>query len=203
MTSNTKGFGAVGVLVAVAVIGVLAAGAFFLGKGASVPSLQGERAGVQEFVDGIKPGEAIEINKVVSIPAGSDNFVYTNRSGRAQYVDLLALRTSGTASSTFTLVAGTSTSATAWNGFSVPSNLKSFLSATLATSSTATSTNSIQGNGAPSGSGAGVAYLAAGESLIVGLYQTYGNACTGAVCETATSTNRGFNVSGILRILTP
>lgn len=188
-----------GLVVAAAVIGT----GVFLTSDRSSENVAGQRAGLQEFIDGIRPGEVTIQTKAVSIPLGSDNFVYTNKSGKVQYVDLLALHTSSVASSTQTLTAGTSTSATAWNGFSVPQTLKSFFNITVATSSIATTTNSIQGSGATTGSGAGVAYLGIGESLIVGVYQTFGNKCTGALCETATSTNRGYTVSGFLRILTP
>lgn len=131
-----------------------------------------------------------------------DQGSYHNTSGRDQFVKMLILHTTGTASSTQTLTAGTSTSAT-FNGFSVPSTVKSFLNVTVATSTVATTTNSIQGIGAPSGDGAGVVRLADGDYFNFGLYQTYGTKCTGSVCETATSTNRGFDVRYVLEVLQP
>lgn len=172
---------------------------------ASAPSAGYTQSNLGEFPEGAKLGDAGVRNVAISIPAGSDQFAYHNTSGRTQYVSVPALSTTGTASTTFTVTAGTSTAAT-FNGFTVQSgaqSVKALLNAFIATSSVATTTNSLQGPGAQTGQGAGVIALPDGGYLNVGIYQTYATQCTGSVCETATSTNRGFNVTGFLTVYQP
>lgn len=151
-----------------------------------------------KFPEGAQIGDMGVATKAFTIGAGVDQVSYRNTSGRVQYVDLVVAKTSGTASSTFTITSGTSTAAT-FNGFSVPYTVKTLLNFRMATSSLATTTNSIDGAGSVPGTG-GVATLQDGEYLNVGIYQTFGTKCTGSLCETSTSTNRGFNVSGFIRV---
>lgn len=175
----------------------------FLVPQASPPSAGFTQSNVGEFPEGAKIGDVGVRNVAVSIPAGQSQFAYCNRSGRVQYVPTAVLRTTGTASTTQTLTAGTST-ATTFNSFSVPVNVKSLINLTIATSGIATTTNSMQGAGATVGNGAGVATLADGVCLNVGIYQTYAQSCVGnGLCEPATSTARGFNVLGYIEVVQP
>lgn len=195
MTTSKRNIFALGVVALVVVIG-----AFF-----GLPSLFTSQSAagysqsdVGKFEEGAQLGTTGSRYYSGVIKAGNDQVSYRNTSGKDQYVDLAILRTTGTASTTQTLTAGTSTSAT-FNGFSVPSNIKSLVNAIVATSSVATTTDSVNGYGAAEGT----VRLADGDYLNIGVYQTFGNQCTGAVCETATSTNRGYDVRYVIRVLQP
>lgn len=170
----------------------------------SAPSAGYSQSNPGEFPEGAKLGTTGSrfYSGTLKASQGQGQASYRNTSGKDQYIDLLGLRTTGTASTTQTLTAGTSTSAT-FNSFSVPSTVKKFINVALATTSAATTTNSVQGPGAGTGDGSGLVRLADGEYFNFGLYQTYGTACSGSVCEAATSTNRGFDVRYFFRVLQP
>lgn len=156
---------------------------------------------VGKFPEGVQAGDGVIRIYKGTIGAGVNQVAYRNRSGRTQYADLLALTTSGTASTTQTLTAGTSTSSS-FDSFSVPTSVKSFLNYNIPTSTPAFTVNNLNGNAdVTSGFGSGLIAIPDGAYLHLGFYQSYGNACTGSVCEAATSTNRGFNVDYLLRIL--
>jgi len=175
---------------------------YFAPASSTSTSLGYSQSDIGKFPEGAQIGDIGSRYYALSLPAGVNQGSYRNTSGHVQYVDLAILHTDGVASSTFILTAGTSTAAT-FNSFSVQSNTNSLLKMTLATSSAATTTNSVGGLGERSGSGGGVAVLNDGDYLNYGLYQTYGSPCDGSLCEAATSTNRGFNVTGVLRVLQP
>lgn len=188
-----------GVALAVAVV-VSALFYFTTLPGAEEPRAGLTQSNVGEFPEGVLIGQVAQRYYTVSLPAGIAQASYRNTSGRTQFVDLANLTTNGIASSTQTITVGTSTSAT-FNGYSVPPNVKTLLNCTLATSTPSnTNANSTHGTCAVASTG-GVVRLADGEYLNIGLYQTFGNVCTGALCETSTSTNRGFTVSGFIRVL--
>lgn len=163
-----------------------------------VPGLAGERAGLQEFVDGIKAGSVSSKWVSATLPVGTDQAVlYTNRSGKDVFADLgsVSIITGETASSTFkvAVIATTTTSVGAWQAYSavVEGGRALIQNYRVATSSTATSTSSTLA--VAQGLGNGNVLIPDGSSLIFYMQQGYGNVCTGSVCETATSTNRGFN----------
>lgn len=128
-----------------------------------------------------------------TIGAGSNQASWRNTLGRTVYIDLAYLRTSGTASTTFRFGIATSTAATV-NNYTAPfaSLINNYR---IATSSAATTTSSLaRSMGEP------LIPVASGEYVNIYFQQGYGQTnCTGAVCETATSTNRGFNVDWYLR----
>lgn len=191
----------VGLAVAVSVIAAVGFVSSIYQKAPGDSQVGYQQGNPGEFPEGALIGQLGVRGFAFSIPAGQNQTSYRNTSGRRQYVDLLVMRTTGTASSTVTLTAGTSTSST-FNSFLVQSSHKSLLNVALSTSTTATSTNSVQGLGAPTGApGAGVAKLEDGEYLNIGFYETYGYPCNGATCESATSSARGYNVDGIFRVL--
>ncbi len=214
-TENKSGLAgiAVVVLVAAAVIG-----AFFLGHRQAAPAtettdeLAGQRAGLQEFNDGIKAGD--QLTKWVSgkIPPGSNYVkVYTNTSGRDVYADAgsIDIVTGETASSTVDLAmfASTTSAIPATQDFTALAEGKRALiqGVAVATSSTATSTNSTLA--AVQGKGAGRIVIPNNSSLYVYMQQnttrcSIAGAVSGAACETATSSNRGFNPVYQLRLST-
>lgn len=200
MLSKHKGNAAVGVLVAVAVIGVIAAGIFFVSKGSQDPTLQGERAGLQEFVDGITPGDTTILTKVVTIGPGQNQASWVNNLGKTVYVDPYGTSLSyesGTASSSWLVYVGTSTAASAtYTDYARPAPTALLVDgALIATSSPATQTRI----GTTTTAGTGFA-VAPGERVIFNIQERF--ACkTIGTCETATSSNRGVNTFyGLLTI---
>lgn len=130
------------------------------------------------------------------IEARSNQAFWRNTTGRTVFVDLAEMVTTGVASTTFQFFIGTTTSASITDNFTNP--YASLVDAySLATSSPAwRSVNSIKD---PGTNGRGVIPVLSGEYVYFTFQQDNANACTGAICETATSTNRGFNVDWYLR----
>lgn len=167
-------------------------------SGGNSAGLGGERAGLQNFIDGIKAG-SISIKWVSGklAPGADDQVIYTNRTGRDVYADFgsVDVLTGETASTTFkvSIFATTTTSVPVTQDYTALAEGARALiqSYTFATSTTATTTSSVRA--AVEGKGNGSIVIPDGSSLMLYMQQTYGNVCTGAVCETATSTNRGFN----------
>lgn len=187
--------------VAAVAIAVIALGFSLFGHSSS-GNVGGERAGLQEFIDGAKTGDLNSkwIAKAVA-PGSNQVLLYRNTSGHdviADYGDM-TITTGSTASSTskISLFATTSSSVGAWADFGTvvsPSNLKLALinAEGVATSSTATTTNAVSSAVHNKGSGA---VLVPNNSYLFGYIQQDTTAC-GALttaCETATSSNRGFN----------
>ena len=198
-TSNGKFVG-----VAAVAIAVIALVVSIFGGSTPAPTsnenVAGERAGLQEFIDGIKAGD---INaKWASAKLGAQQnsvLVYANKSGHDVIADFgsMVIQTGETASSTYTvsLFATTSSSIATTNDFADLADLSKALlhSVIVATSSTATTTNSVLASQI-SNKGNGVILVPTG-SFIFGYIQQYTAGCmkgTGA-CEQATSTARGFN----------
>lgn len=170
-------------------------------------SFAGQRAGLQEFLDGIKPGD-VNLKEVAKVlPAGSTSVpLYTNRTGQDVFVEYGSadVITGETASSTFkAYVFATSSSSTAvpaWADFGTLAEGKRALinGVTLATSTTATTTSSTYAAQANLGNGS---ILVPDGSTVFGyIQQTFATKCTGSLCETATSTNRGFNPKFKIRL---
>lgn len=193
-----------GILVAVAIL----LGTLFGGSSQPVPSdegnVGGQRAGIQEFVDGIKPGNVTIKTFSATMPAQANEVaIYTNRSGHDVFILNASadIRTGSTASSTSKVsVFATTSSATAvpvWADFgTLAEGKRAMIQAVgIATSSTATTTNSVLA--AVQAKGVGSVLVPHGSTVFGFLQQdTTGCSIAGAaagVCETATSTNRGFN----------
>lgn len=155
---------------------------------------------VGEFPEGALIGDAFVKVVTGTIPAGSNQASFRNTTGKTVYVDQVIVRTTGTASTTQRISVGSGSSATIAD-FTLPTYaLSSLLNYVLATSSAATTTSSVHGAGATDR--AGVIAVADGDYINIALTQTFvqGN-CSGSVCETATSTNRGFNLEYLIRVL--
>ena len=136
------------------------------------------------------------------ISAGENTAYWYNNTGKVQYVDYLEASPDGTASSTYKIFAySTSTAyATLYDITATPANNATTRIAisgfNYATSSTATSTSnldlSVAGKVLRVADGGRVQFLLRGVDS--------GCASQGGACETATSTNRGFNVPWRIRI---
>lgn len=183
------------------VVAVVAVSSFTDGTATpSEPAAGASQSAPGEFPEGALLGNAFSKYVTGTIGAGENQTAYRNTSGRTQYVDLATVRTTGTASTTQRITVGKSTSSTIANFTAATFAESSLINYVLATSSAATTTASVQGSAAVDR--AGVIALADGEYLIFALTQTFlqGN-CSGSVCETATSTNRGFNLEVMARVL--
>lgn len=191
-------------LVTVAVVLIAFGG--FVPKSVSSPDQNTgySQTNIGEFSEGIKNGDLAErwISKTM-ISGTNSVALYTNRSGRDAYVYVASVNvpTGQTASSTSNvfLFATTSTSigvAQDFVGLGGTSG-KAFLinGVTIATTSTATTTSSVYAAVAQKGNGA---IVVPDGSTVFGYLQqntTLANSACSALglCETATSTNRGFN----------
>lgn len=176
--------------------------------------LAGQRAGLQEFINGIylgnkdsHAGENVEWY-TNSIPVGSDSVkLFTNDTGKTLFADFGAFEnSSGTASSSYkvNLFATTSTSVPAshWDVAVVATSTGLLRNITIATSTTATTTNSVQA--AALGAGNGGVIIPPNWSVF-GFIQPF-NAIAGVVAgqgEFATSSLRGFAPNFTVRIHYP
>lgn len=189
------------------VIGVVAVAIAIVALGFSVFSgspenVGGQRAGLQEFADGISLGKVAVANNwaVVPIPERSNQGFWLNNTGKDVVVDYAEFQNSGgsgsgVASTTYQFFVGTSTTASLSSDFTDP--FAGILDAyTLATSSAIKLINSFKDAGT---NGRGAVVVPNGQYVFFTFQQTYTGACTGSVCETATSTNRGFNSTARLR----
>lgn len=191
-------------LVAVLVVGLLLGGGYLLGK-SSVPHSTGgvvNNNGVS-FTNGADFGLLpVTVNWTGGkIAAKSNTAFWKNTTGMVQYVDYGEVSTDGTASSTYKVYAVATTSAisTLYDSVATPTSTegKMLINAfTIATSSIATTTTSI--DKAPAGK-----TIRVPDGYQVNIYLV--NSDTGCasqgsgVCETATSSNRGFNLPWRLR----
>lgn len=170
------------------------------------------RIDTDQFVNGLSIGSPATFENWVrgTIPAGSNQASWRNNVGGAEViVDRVILRTTGTASSTFRLISGTSTAATIAD-FTAPAFTNTaFIVFPFATSSTATTTNNFEGSGADQAAYGGIGAVSVADggfvnfALLQGLSGTPSPGClsVGSVCESATSTNRGFNVDYYLHYI--
>lgn len=124
------------------------------------------------------------------IEAKSNQASWRNTTGGVVYVDLAELATDGTASSSFKLYVGTSTAATIASDFTAP--FASLINGViLATSTIATTTTNYDVAAQTPHS----IRVADGVYVNFQLQEKDSNACgVAGTCETATSSNRGFNL---------
>lgn len=156
---------------------------------------------VDTYPDGIKIGKGpVAVSwQTGTIGSGVNQASFQNKTGRVMCADLAVVRTTGTASSSYRITVGTSTSATVSDFAALTGDNRSIIDFSFATSTTATSSNSVHGVGAV----AGVVCVNADEyyniALRAGTSTTASAGCNGATCESATSTNRGFDIIYYLR----
>lgn len=202
MTSKEK------VIVGAGIILALVLGWIGLGGGTTVinqtSSPDSSIRGVTNY-DALALGDTVVHLKELNLAAGEDEATWTNNTGATQFIDFQTITTSGTASSSFKISGFATSTATIPNSqdFSALSEGARGLirSITIATSSAATTTNSYMAM--LGGSGNGV--VAVPQGWTFKLYLQEGDtACKtsgGGACEAATSTNRGFNVQSIIRMI--
>lgn len=161
----------------------------------------GERAGLQDFNDGIRVGKGTYNTNgfAATVPVGANQVViFTNNIGRDVIVDYseVSVTSAQTASSSYTaFVVATSSTVGAWADYGAiaPTKAYSIGGVAIATSTTASTTDSVFA--IARGSGNGSVLVPAGQKL-VGYFRLNTTACNPAVvglCEVSTSTNRGFN----------
>jgi hypothetical protein len=157
---------------------------------------------VVNFTRGVKLGDISQVWISKTLEAGSNQVVlYRNQTGRDQWVGYgdITVKSSDTASSTSKvyIIATTTSSVGVWADFGTIIVRKDSLinGALFATSTTASTTSSVQA--AVNGRGNGSILVPDGSYLIGYLQQNIDTitGCRGAVglCESATSTRRGFN----------
>lgn len=215
-SSKGTALGVVAVVIAVVAITIVLIG----GKTSAPAPAQnvdqnagGERAGLQEFKDGIKAGDLGSkwITKTLP-PLTTQVKLYCNTTGRDTILDYgsVLVKTGETASSTSKVsIFATTTTDTiaATNDFAtIAEGRRALLQAlTISTSTTASSTSSVYAARVNQGNGA---VVVANNSCVWGYLQQDTTACSsagavaGAACETATSSNRGFNPIFNIRIHT-
>jgi hypothetical protein len=160
--------------------------------------LGGQRGGMQEFVDGIKAGDRTSIWRTGTIPASTNQSAWCNTQiGKTAYVDIAEMSFTGNASSSMRVSIGTSTASSITNNYTAPyaGLVDNYLLAT-STGSTIVANNIID-NGT---NGRGIVGVATSECVNFIFRQDSTGACTGSLCEAATSTARGFNGAWNLRI---
>lgn len=192
------------IIAAVVVVLLVAVGVYFvIPKGPDAPAPAGdvgagfsggEHNALENFSAGVGIGGEAHYSKRLIIPAGENQVAWRNTTGRDFYLDTPNVGigyTSGTASSSLLAYVSIETTATV-DDFAAPDGTLVLQGSAIATSTAADvwrhATTSTDGTGyiVPAGS-----YLVFNvQSLNTVLYSI---ACTGATCETATSTNRGVS----------
>jgi hypothetical protein len=185
-------------VVAVAIAAIALGAAVFGGDTQPVnQNVGGERAGLQEFLDGIKAGDINVKWASAELPVATNQvLIYANRTGHDVIADFgsMVILTGETASSTYnvSIFATTSSSiATQIDFATLGENSRSLIhAATIATSSTATTTSSGQ---VTFSKGNGPILVPTGSSIFGYIQQNSGCLKGTGACEQATSTARGFN----------
>jgi hypothetical protein len=151
---------------------------------------------VDEYPSGVRFGDIATVNWAGGDIGQSANQAYwLNTLGRPVYMDLAEVISDGTASSAMRVSVGTSTATRITDDFAAPySTLVD--NAAMATGSVKIILNSQKDAGT---NGRSAIVVQANEYVNVTLRQDRTGACTGATCETSTSTNRGFNLKWRLR----
>ena len=132
---------------------------------------------------------AIQLN----LGSRSNQAYWLNNTGQAVLVGDFQGYLTGTASSTLAAFVGTSTKSTVTDS-SAPiygSILDTVLIATSTPAANIVLNSDVKGGT----NGTGWVYVANNQYVVFALENPYNQACTGSVCETATSSNRGYNVN--------
>lgn len=182
------------IVIAAVVALIISVGAIFL---LARPSTSGQSLGaggdvetnIPTFVNGLGIGnnETLIYKAPVIGPAQNQASWYNNL-GRAVVVEYSEIYFAGTASSSLRASMGTTSAATISNNFAAPfaSSVDNALVAT------GTVNLVINSDFSSSGNGKGSMVVLPGQYFYWFFRQDDGRACTGSVCEAATSTNRGF-----------
>ncbi len=202
--SNTK------LWVATIVIGIIAiVGCYQAFQRVGLGSAGDIVTNIVTYVKGLKIGDATQTTVVRQLPVGQNTvLLYTNNTNFDVYVDYgeANILTGDTASSTskISLFATTSSSISTVNNFATlvtgNTGAKTLIDSVLiATSSTATTTSSVYASKANAGNGA---ILVPSGYSVWGMLQQNTTGCLGAVglCETSTSTRRGFNPVFMIKV---
>ena len=138
-------------------------------------------------------GGSVILARSGTIAAGQNQGYWTNKTGRTVFVDYGDVALNGVASSSVRVSVATSTLTALTNNFAAPygSLIDNQLIAT-STPQVAAVVNSDVGSGTNS---KGTIEVPDGTSVIFLIRQDDSRACTGATCETATSTNRGWTTA--------
>lgn len=153
----------------------------------------GQRAGLQEYSDGIKLGDVTTTWKRVVIPSGSNQAAWYNNLGKTVFVtpdNVMIGFPSGTATSTLVLYVGTSTSST-FTDYARPSVATLLVDGALVATSTSAGTTGIYKMGTTSVA-ANVFAVPAGGYLVFDVQERFACKSDGS-CNTATSSNRGID----------
>lgn len=187
------------IVLGILVVGLISLLGFRMASGPTEIVVQGDvRNTPDTFTNGAEFGLLpVAVNWAGGIiPAGQNNVSWVNNTGEVQYVDYVEMSPNNTASSTFKLFAYSTTTAYSvlYDITATPANnsttkivINGF---NYATSSTATTTSNMDlttaGKTLRVADGARIQFLLRGVDL--------GCVSQGGFCETATSTNRGFNI---------
>lgn len=196
-----------GVAVAVAILlGFLFSGSSQVSQPTTDLKVKGERAGVQNFADGATLGDVTELWYAGTLESQGDQAViFRNTSGKTVFADFASVNLTGsdTASSSMkvSIFATTTSSVPNTQDFTalVATSTAMIDSYIVATSTTATTTNSVLAAVQAKGNGA---VIIPNDWYVLFYMQTNSSVgCSNAgTCETATSTVRGFNPKYKLRI---
>lgn len=143
------------------------------------------------WANGINIGQSFEQNVALTLGARQNQVAWLNNTGQTVFFDLSRVYPSGIASTTLQVSVGTSTTATVTDS----SNpfFASFIDRYLLATSTQPAINNFKDGGT---NGRTVIPVAPNQYFLMVLENPYNQACTGSTCETATSTNRGYNLFG-------
>jgi hypothetical protein len=143
-----------------------------------------------------------------TIPAGANQAVWINKTGRTVYVDYADVITTGIASSSMRVSAvatssvSTSTLATTassmWLTAPIANPAGGLLIDNVQIGTSSPKNTIINTDVGPGTNASGTIPVADGSGIIFSLRQNNPNNCTGSACEQATSTNRGFNLTWFL-----
>lgn len=154
--------------------------------------------GAGSLPDGIELGDGyVNFHAAGTIGSGVNTASWKNKTGRKVVIDYAEMRTTGTASTTFDFFVSTSSAATISTFDFGAANFSELIDGKrVATSSAILVVNSIKDAGT---NGRSAIEVEDGEFVFLGFRQSFAtNSCNGAWCESATSTNRGFNVRWVL-----
>lgn len=191
---------------------VLVVGLNFVGNSTPVISQRVGQVGADggtynspvSFVAGISldSNNELVVSKSSVMGPGVNQAFYQNKTGRIVYVDYIdayPVSTTNnfgavtTASSSMRVSVGTSTTASIANNFAAP--FATLIDNALIATGTPMVVNSDKDVGT---NGRGTIPVLPGQYIYILMRQDSGNTCTGSICETATSTNRGFNLKWYL-----
>lgn len=151
----------------------------------------GVHQAIEQWVNGLMPGDQNEFWKSGTIEAGRNQASFQNKTGRTVYFNPSNASigwTTGTASTTFAFYIATSTGASISNDFATPAGNLLLSGAYAATTTQAqfyagtTTSNGVNG----------AVTVPAGSYVNILVRSFMGGLCDGSVCETSTSTNRGI-----------